>query len=102
MSSYVVRLEPRAERDIADAFLWYRERNPMAAESFRAEVFDLIDRIADVPLSWPVIDEDGNRRRSLRRFPYAVIFEVRQDTITVMAIAHHRRKPGYWQASPGR
>jgi plasmid stabilization system protein ParE len=66
VSDYVVELAPGAEGDIGDAFFWYRERNALAADAFRAEVFDAIDRIAEAPLS-RAADEEGNRKRVLRR-----------------------------------
>ena len=99
MSQFAVVLAPAAEQDIADAFLWYRERNALAANGFRAEVFDAIEHIATLPLSRPV-DDEGNRHRVLKRFPYSVFYEVMCNTVTVLAIAHHRRKPGYWRAPP--
>ena len=98
MSEFVVVLAPTAERDIADAFLWYRERNALAANGFRAEVFDVIEHIGGSPLSRPA-DEDGNRFRVLKRFPYSVFYEVLGSTVMVLAIAHHRRKPSYWRMS---
>ena len=96
MSEFTVVLAPRAENDIAEAFHWYQERNATAADAFRAEVFDAIDRLADTPLTWPA-DDDGNRKRMLRRFPYSVWFEVLGSTVTVHAVAHHKRRPGYWR-----
>ncbi|HZR03111.1 MAG TPA: type II toxin-antitoxin system RelE/ParE family toxin [Burkholderiales bacterium] len=38
-----------------------------------------------------------NRRRrfSLRKFPFSVIYYVRNNEVRVVALAHHRRKPGY-------
>jgi toxin ParE1/3/4 len=98
VSDFVVVLAPAAERDISDAFLWYRERNALAADGFRAEVFDAVDRIASAPLSRPS-DDEGNRMRVLKRFPYSVVYGVAGATITVLAIAHHRRRPNYWRAS---
>jgi hypothetical protein len=44
---YVLEIAPGAEGDIAAAFNWYRERNALIADAFRAEVFDTIERIAD-------------------------------------------------------
>ena len=39
----------------------------------------------------------GNRRRYLfRRFPYGVIYQVTSNELRVIAVAHHRRRPGYW------
>jgi len=33
----------------------------------------------------------------LHRFPYSVFYEVLGATMTVLAVAHHRRNPGYWR-----
>jgi plasmid stabilization system protein ParE len=100
VSRHVVELAPAAEADIREAFIWYRERNALIADAFRAEVFDAIDRIGDAPLAKGA-DEDGNRKRVLHRFPYSVIYEVQQNMVTVLAVAHHRRRPGYWTTTKG-
>jgi toxin ParE1/3/4 len=97
VSDYVVELAPAAEGDIGDAFLWYRERNALAPDAFRAEVFDAIDGIAEAPLS-RAADEEGNRKRVLRRFPYSVFYEVLGSTVNILAVAHHRRRPNYWRS----
>jgi plasmid stabilization system protein ParE len=76
-------------------FFWYRARNALIADAFRATVFDTIDRIAEAPLA-KAADDEGNRRRVLHRFPYSVIYEVSGDKVIILAVAHHRRKPGYW------
>ncbi len=100
MSRYVVEIAPLAERDLRDAFLWYRERSAIAAGAFRAETFEAIDRIAAGPLG-KAADEEGNRKRVLHRFPYSVVYEVRGHAVTILAVTHHRRKPGYWRAGSG-
>ena len=39
----------------------------------------------------------NNRRRfSLRRFPYSIIYYVRDGELRVVALAHQRQRPGYW------
>ncbi|HYH45771.1 MAG TPA: type II toxin-antitoxin system RelE/ParE family toxin [Thermoanaerobaculia bacterium] len=39
----------------------------------------------------------GTRRRCLlRRFPYSVIYQVAAAELRVIAVAHQRRRPGYW------
>ena len=37
----------------------------------------------------------------LRRFPFAIGYVVEDDTVTVLAIAHLRRRPGYWLRRAG-
>jgi hypothetical protein len=32
----------------------------------------------------------------LRRFPYSIVYLLLPEEIRVLAIAHQRRKPGYW------
>jgi mRNA-degrading endonuclease RelE of RelBE toxin-antitoxin system len=63
-------------------------------------VFETIDHIAETPLG-KAADAEGNRMRTLRRFPYSVIYEVLGNTVTVLAVAHHRRRPGYWRSQKG-
>ena len=99
MSAYHVEIAPAAERDIREGFLWYAERNQLIADAFRSEVFDSIDRVAESPLG-KAADAQGNRRRVLHRFPYSVVYEVAESTVTILAIAHHRRLPDYWLAKP--
>lgn len=39
----------------------------------------------------------GTRRRCiLRRFPYSIIYQATAEELRILAVAHHRRRPGYW------
>lgn len=94
VTAYVVELAPRAESDIGDGFLLYRERKALAADAFRTAVFDAIERIAAAPFA-AAADERGTPKRGLRRVPYTVFFEALESKVIVLAVAYHRRKPGY-------
>lgn len=95
MSGFAVELAPDVEGEVGSAFLWYFERNPIAADAFRFEVFAGIDAIAENPELYAV-DEDGIRRCVLDHFPYSLHYEITGNTVTVLAVAHHSRSPGYW------
>lgn len=95
MSRFVVEILPDAEAELRDAYLWYLEPSAMAAHAFRTEVFEAVDWLATDALTWPE-DEDVFRHCILRRFPYTVHYDVQGMTVTVLAVAHHRRRPGYW------
>ncbi|HUY91646.1 MAG TPA: hypothetical protein VMV10_23090 [Pirellulales bacterium] len=41
------------------------------------------------------------RRALLSTFRYVVVFELESDAITVIAIAHASRAPGYWTGRHG-
>lgn len=93
---FQISLLPAAEEEIEEAFHWYFARSPFAADAFRAEVIAAIDNPAEDPLMWPADDEDV-RYYILQRFPYTIHYEVTGSDVTVLAVAHQRRRPGYWQ-----
>ena len=96
MSSFDVEVLPAAEAEAREAFIWYFNRSPIAADAFRVELFDAIDGLTDKAKDW-LEDEDGTRRYHLRHFAYTVMYELLGRNVTVFAIAHQRRRPGYWQ-----
>ena len=96
MSSFDVEVLPEAEAEAREAFLWYFERSPKAADAFRVGLFDAIDGLSETAKDWPE-DEDGFCHYHLRHFPYTVMYEVLGRNVTVFAIAHQRKLPGYWR-----
>lgn len=96
MTIRAVVVHPEAVAEGEAAAEWYTERNPSAAAGFRAELNRAIESIARAPQMWPVYIS-GTRRFPLRRFPFEVIYREAGDTIEVVAIAHGRRRPGYWE-----
>jgi hypothetical protein len=32
----------------------------------------------------------------LKRFPYGIVYQIRGDEISIVAVAHLHRQPGYW------
>jgi plasmid stabilization system protein ParE len=91
-----VRFHPSAIAEAKAAHDWYAKRNPSAAEAFVTALDDAINVIRKGPTRWPR-HAHGTRKYLLRRFPYAVIFRVTDATIQVIAVAHGRRRPGYWR-----
>jgi toxin ParE1/3/4 len=43
----------------------------------------------------------GTKRCLVKKFPYLVIFYEMPDCLLVVAVAHGRRKPGYWRRRVG-
>jgi plasmid stabilization system protein ParE len=88
-----VFIAPGADEDILRAHAWYTERAPLSAESFVAELTDVVDAIARNPMGVPASDE-GIHRRPLRRFPYWIYYQTQGTRVTLLALAHRRRGPG--------
>lgn len=45
---------------------------------------------------WPA-DDDDVRRYVLSHFPFTVHYEIQGSDTIVLAVAHQRRRPGYWR-----
>ena len=94
--SYRVEIHADAIQEAAAAVEWYASRSQRAAEAFTAEVDRAVEIISESPERWPAYLH-ATRRYLLRRFPFAVVYRVRPSVVQVLAIAHGKRRPGYWR-----
>jgi len=93
---YPVEIHPDAIQEAAAAVKWYASRSQQAAEAFFVELDRAVEIISESPDRWPAYLH-ATRRYLLRRFPFAVVYRVRPQVIQVVAIAHGKRRPGYWR-----
>jgi plasmid stabilization system protein ParE len=89
-ANLIVRQE--AEADIADAYRWYEAQQPGLGHDFLDAVESVFERIAEQPLRYAPIHRD-TRRTFLRRFPYVAFHVLRDESVHVIAVLHHRRSP---------
>jgi toxin ParE1/3/4 len=90
-----VRFLPKASEELEAAASYYDKRHPGLGRRFIAEARKAHDRIAAMPKAAPEI-RPGIRRRSIHRFPYQIIYRVSDDQALIIAVAHKRRRPGFW------
>ena len=95
-----VRFAPEVPDELAEAVLWYEARRQGLGTEFLDEVQATVPLIGKRPRSFPRLqDVDATleiRRALLARFPYALVFLVREGEVRVLAVAHAKRRPGYW------
>jgi plasmid stabilization system protein ParE len=95
-----VLVESEASNELREAALWYEAQRSGVGLAFLAAV----DRTMEQVAAWP---ETGTpvpglsadlpvRRMSIPRFPYYLAYLLTADAIRVLAVAHERRRPGYW------
>jgi plasmid stabilization system protein ParE len=87
---------PEAQNDIREAARWYEDRESGLGLRFLSEVRASLERVADSPLMFPVIEEDV-RRALLHKFPYSIYFLNEQGAVAVIAVLHQHRRPGAWK-----
>jgi plasmid stabilization system protein ParE len=95
-----VRLFPEAVTELAEAADWYAARRPGLEVDFLAQVERILLVIERSPASFPRLlglsVDLVIRRALLPRFPYAVVFIDLGTEVRVLAVAHAKRRPGYW------
>ena len=92
------RIHRLANQDLADSAWWYEEREPGLGTDFVEEVEHTIELITRNPLAcatWP--PNRRFRKRPVQRFDHIVFFEVVDGSVHILAVAHSRRRPGYWR-----
>jgi plasmid stabilization system protein ParE len=96
MASIPVGFHPEAIAEAAAAVQWYEKRSEAAAAAFLAELDRAIDSIGEAPERWPRYLHE-TRRFLFHRFPFAIVYRRVADSVQVVAVAHGRRRPGYWK-----
>lgn len=93
-----MRLEvhPLATREMEHSSRWYAKRSSVAALGFVAAIADGIAKISATPDRYAKIGRQF-RACSLVRYPFQLIYRFDSDRIQVVAIAHAKRRPGYWK-----
>jgi toxin ParE1/3/4 len=96
MGSKAVEFHEAASLEFEAAFAWYFERSERAALRFAREVERAVTSISEAPERFSA-GVRGTRRFRLKRFPFALVYRELPSTIEVIAVAHGRRRPGYWK-----
>jgi toxin ParE1/3/4 len=87
-----------ASLELAESVRWYEERRP----GWGTRLFDAVSHTFGLIESHPEIGSPRRSRPAIRQlvvrgFPYIVVYRVRPDDVYVIAVAHARRRPGYWR-----
>lgn len=90
-----INISPSAREETIAAAHYYEEEVDGLGIAFMKALRTGFKRIQKYPTASTLIRGDY-RRHLLDRFPFGIIYRIDNDTITVVAIMHLRRKPDYW------
>lgn len=94
--NYSLLITEAAERDIRDAFLWYEDQSDNLGLTFETQISQTIDNIQKNPLKIQV-RYNQTRVAFLKKFPYAVHFNIIGNEIIILAVFHTRQNPKKWR-----
>lgn len=92
-----VVIHSEASKELDGAIHYYETQKPGLGLDFLAEIERIIDRIQQNPNIGAIYKLTDLRRYPAQRFPFLVFYSDQQEFIWIVAIAHSRRKPRYWQ-----
>lgn len=83
-----------------DEFLAAAEYYETAVPGLGGRFLVAVTRATDIVLQHPAVGgRRGDRARQLivTGFPYDVVYMLHHDVVSILAVAHHHRRPGYWR-----
>ena len=91
---------PRAIEEARAARRWHARRSTLLANQFTLALDEAVKEITVAPALWsPHLH--GTRCHRLKRFSYLIIYRETIGSIQIIAVAHTRRRPGYWRRRVG-
>jgi toxin ParE1/3/4 len=92
-----VVFHPEAKKELDQGASYYEERRPGLGVDFLTEVEAATLQIQQSPQSFSFFPGSESRRCLVDRFPYLIIFQEEEGFIWIQAVAHGKRRPGYWK-----
>ncbi len=94
-----VTSHPDADIELKEAAFYYEKRSQGLGDDFIKDFERTIERIVSSPIRYRKVH--GNiRQLRLNRFPFNVVYEIYENDIYILAVAHVRRRPFYWIQRP--
>jgi len=87
--------DPDARAEFLAAVKYYEKCRKGLGLRFRLAVEVEIEHILHMPFRFRIL-RPPFRRCLVPQFPYSIVFSIEPEFILVIAVAHAKRKPGYW------
>ena len=91
------RFTPEADAELTEARQWYSHHRKDLDLRFMECIEDALARILSNPYLFPIV-HGSLRRAVVRRFPFAIFYQITADELQIIAVFHSRRNPEVWQS----
>jgi toxin ParE1/3/4 len=89
------RILSEASEELEACVNYYNSQRSNLGTEFLAEFESAAERILKLLNAARMVGEDV-RSKPIHRFPFYVLYRSLEDEITIVAVAHRRRRPRYW------
>jgi toxin ParE1/3/4 len=92
-----VIIHSRAIEELDHSVFYYEKQKTGLGLDFLSEVQQALGKIQQNPSLGTIYKTSGLRRYVLQRYPFLIFYAEFDEFIWIVAIAHGKRKPGYWK-----
>jgi plasmid stabilization system protein ParE len=92
-----ITVHDQAQVEIDEATAWYESERSGLGSEFLTEIERAVGRIRENPVRGVPYKATTFRFLLVRRFPYVIYYTELRDRIWIAAVAHAKRRPGYWR-----
>ena len=85
-----------AQIELDETIQYYNYESRGLGDDFLKEFLTALDLIGEFPKAWQPCTK-RTRRYLTRRFPYGIIYQIREQEILIIAVANLHREPDYWK-----
>jgi toxin ParE1/3/4 len=90
-------VRPDAEAELTAQAEWYEDQRRGLGQQFVSVIEAALSTIEDAPETWPYWQRGRPYRKYVvQRFPFIIFFTCDAAAVNVVAVAHAKRRPGYW------
>lgn len=89
-------LDP-AGAEFIETIAYYNLQSDGLGYEFAAEIKRTMERILQFPNAWAPISKRTRRCRT-NRFPYGLIYQIRSDSILIVAVQNLHKHPDSWKS----
>ena len=89
-------LDP-AETEFIEAIAYYNLQSKGLGYEFAVEIKRAMERILQYPKAWAPLSKRTRRCRT-NRFPYGLIYQIRSDSILIVAVQNLHKHPDSWKS----
>ena len=86
-----------AEAEFFEAIKYYNQQSEGLGFDFALEVGRTLERIVQYPQAWTSLSKRTRRCRT-NRFPYGIVYQIKGETILIVAVMHLNKHPDSWKA----
>lgn len=91
------RFHGEARLEFLDSVAYYEAIQAGLGERFRESVEAAVELAASLPFAGSP-HKYATRRVFPKKFPFSIVYLAGENGIVIFAVAHFKRKPGYWKS----